>query len=139
MSTILQQNLAKEIIKNAKRKKPLNKGQLVELGGYSKTVAEAKPDAIMSQKGVTDALEDYGFSLDNAKKVVTSIMLDNKQKSEARLRATDQVFKVHHAYEDGSNTTRPIIINMPLQVSQSFNINGTDTEAIRSNPQQEQI
>lgn len=137
MSTILQQNLAKEIIKNVKRKKPLNKKDLVVMGGYSETVAKAKPDVIISQKGVTDALEDYGFSLDNAKKVVTSIMLDTKQKAEARLRATDQVFKVNHAYEDGSNTTRPIIINMPLQVNQRFDINGTNPETIRSNPQQE--
>lgn len=126
MSTILQQNLAKEIIKNAKRKKPLNKKDLLVSVGYTQTVAETKPQEIIDQKGVKEALEDYGFSVDNAKKVVSEIMLDSKQKAEARLRATDQVFKVNHVYEEGSGGARPIIINMPMQVLQSFNIKQED-------------
>ena len=62
MATALQENLAKEIVKNTRRKKPLNKGQLVELGGYSKTVAIAKPEVILSQKGVKDSLRKLGLT-----------------------------------------------------------------------------
>jgi hypothetical protein len=111
MPTVLQQNLAKEIIQNTKRKKPKNKGELVEMGGYSKTVAEAKPQVIIDQKGVQEALDDFGFSENNAKKVVSSIMLNEKTDPNPRLKATDQVFKVHGSYAPDKN----ININMNVK------------------------
>lgn len=98
MPTNLQRNLAENIVKNLKRKKPLNKKELVVLGGYSETVAEAKPNTIIQQKGVQEALEEYGFTEDNAKKVVASIMLNEKVEPNARLKATDQVFKLKGSY-----------------------------------------
>lgn len=101
MATELQTNLAKEIIKNTKRKKPLNKGKMLEIVGYKESVARAKPGEIIEQKGVKQALEDFGFSEENAKKVVAGIMLSDKAKDESRLKATDQVFKVHGSYKNG--------------------------------------
>lgn len=98
MSTLLQQNLAQNIVKNLKRKKPLNKKELVVLGGYSQTVAEAKPNAIIEQKGVQEALEEYGFTEDNAKKVVSQILLNERVEPNARLKAASEVFKVKGTY-----------------------------------------
>lgn len=97
MPTILQDRLAQEIVKNSKRRKPLNKRDLVVSGGYSITVAEAKPDEILTQKGVIESLENYGFTEDNAKKVVSHILLRSKRE-DMRLRASEQVFKVLGSY-----------------------------------------
>lgn len=102
MSTILQQNLAKEIIKNSKRKKPLNKKELLVSSGYGEISAKASAGFIIDQKGVLEALEDYGFSVDNAQKVVAEILLNPKNDPNARLKASDQVFKVHGKYNDSS-------------------------------------
>lgn len=93
MSTELQQNLAKEIIANSKRKKPKDKGQLLESAGYGIITAQASPGRTIEQKGVKDALIDFGFNPDNAKKVVAEILLNEDNDPNARLKATDQVFK----------------------------------------------
>lgn len=98
MSTILQQNLAKEIIKNVKRKKPLNKKELVVSSGYSEISAESSSHIILQQEGVIEALEDFGFSVENAKRVVGSILNNEKVEPSTRLRASEQVFKVHGTY-----------------------------------------
>lgn len=97
MPTILQKRLAGEIIKNTKRAKPFNKRDLVVSGGYSKTVAIAKPEVILTQKGVLKELENYGFTEENAKKVVSEILLKSKRE-DMRLRASEQVFKVLGSY-----------------------------------------
>lgn len=66
--------------------------------GYSKNVAEAKPKDILGSEGVQEELKALGFTEDNAKKVVESIMLNEDVDASARLKATDQVFKVHGSY-----------------------------------------
>jgi hypothetical protein len=73
MSTILQQNLAREIVKNATRKKPLNKGKLLEIAGYDKTTAEATPTKIIEQKGVKDALREWGLT----EELIASSLVDD--------------------------------------------------------------
>lgn len=114
MSTELQKNLALNIVKNAKRKKPLNKGQLVESVGYSKTVAEAKPQEIIDQKGVQDALNDYGFNVDKAKEVVGKIMNSESVDPNPRLKAADMIFEVHGSYAP----TKTINLNLDVPISQ---------------------
>ncbi|MFA6585561.1 MAG: hypothetical protein WCS86_00140 [Candidatus Paceibacterota bacterium] len=98
MSTIKQKKLAKEIVNNMKRTKPINKGKLVEMVGYSKITAETKPGEIIHQKGVQEELKELGFDEDSAKKVVSEIMNNPKAEPGARLKATDQVFKVLGLY-----------------------------------------
>lgn len=100
MATELQKKLATEIIKNVKRKKPKNRGQLLEASGYARKSATSVPGKIINQIGVKEALKDFGFTEDNAKKVVAQIMLNKKTEPNARLKATDQVFKVHGSYKD---------------------------------------
>lgn len=98
MPTILQENLAEEIIKNTKRKKPKNKKELLVSAGYDVITAEASPGRTLEQKGVEEALEDRGFSIENAKRVVQSILNNEKIKPDSRLKASDQVFKVLGGY-----------------------------------------
>ncbi len=121
MATIKQKRVANLIIENMTLDKPMTGGEIVESSGYGVSMKK-NPQVVLESDGVKEELELAGFSLNNAKRVVTEIMLDDKQKAEARLKATDQVFKVHHAYEDGSGGTRPINLVIPIQVSQSFNI-----------------
>jgi hypothetical protein len=111
MSTELQKNLAQEIIKNTKRKKPKNKKELLVSAGYDETTATATPGDIIGQKGVKEALEDLGFTEESAKKVVLSIMMNERVDPNARLKATDQVFKVRGSYAPEKS------INLNVEVS----------------------
>ncbi|HEY4505210.1 MAG TPA: hypothetical protein VJG67_00765 [Candidatus Paceibacterota bacterium] len=97
-STLRQKNLANEIVLNSKRAKPLNKSELLEKVGYTKTQAKKKPGETIAQKGVQEELKALGFDEYSARKVVEEIMLNDKVKPNDRLKATDQVFKVVGAY-----------------------------------------
>lgn len=110
MTTFKQKKLAEEIVNNSKRDKPFNKSQLLEVAGYSKTVAQATPQKIIEQKGVKEELKLLGFDEKSAKKVVSEIMLNNKEDSNTRLRATDQVFKVAGSYIADKVGSKPINI-----------------------------
>jgi len=98
MATERQTQLAKAIIKNSRRKKPLNKKELLVSVGYDETTAEKRAGDVIEAKGVQEVLEDYGFNEDEAKKVVAEIMKNPDADASARLKATDQVFKVHGTY-----------------------------------------
>lgn len=98
MPTILQSRLADEIVLNLKAKKKKNKKQLVLSSGYSENTATRQVPAVFEQKGVQEALKVLGFDALSAKKVVSSIMNNNKVAPATRLKATDQVFKVVGEY-----------------------------------------
>jgi hypothetical protein len=93
-----QKKLAEMIIENSTLDKPLNKGEMLEKVGYAKSVAEAKASDIIESEGVQTALTQSGFTEENAKKVVESIMLDPTKDPNSRLKASDMVFKVHGSY-----------------------------------------
>lgn len=99
MPTQRQRKVAKLIIENTTLDKPKTGGQIVESSGYGVSMKK-NPQVILESEGVKQALEDYGFNEDNAKKVVSEIMLNSKEKAETRLKATDQVFKVHNSYKE---------------------------------------
>lgn len=98
MPTLRQKKLAKNIVENSKRDKPLNKQELVVSSGYGEISAKSSAHIILEQKGVQEALSDLGFTEDGAKKVVQEIMYNPKVDANSRLKATDQVFKVHGSY-----------------------------------------
>lgn len=122
MATVLQENLARNIVKNLKRKKPLNKKELVVSSGYGMTTAEKQIPAVFNQKGVQEELQNLGFSEDGAKKVVQEIMYNPKEKADARLKATDQVFKVQGSYKEG-NVAIGNVIFLPLEIMEKHGIN----------------
>ena len=94
MVTVRQRRAAKLIIENATLDKPLNAGQIVEKSRYSKSMV-IKPSLVLESAGVKDALNEAGFSEDNAKKVVAEILLSPLAKDNDRLKAADMVFDVH--------------------------------------------
>lgn len=98
MATVRQRKLAEAIIENSTLDKPLNAGQMLEKVGYSKNVASAKSADIINSEGVQSTLQEYGFNEDNAKRVVTDILLDEKKDANVRLKASDMVFKVYGTY-----------------------------------------
>lgn len=97
MSTEKQKAVAKLIVENASLDKPLNGGELLESAGYSKPVT-TYPARVLESTGVQEELEVMGFTIDSAKRVVSEIMHNDKVEPNARLKATDQVFKVRGAY-----------------------------------------
>lgn len=98
MPTILQRNLAKNIILNTKRKKPLNKQELVVLSGYNSVTADRHSKEVIEQKGVIESLAEEGFTEDTAKRVIKSILTNEKNDPGVRIRAAEQVFKVLGSY-----------------------------------------
>lgn len=97
MSTQRQKRIAKLIVENAGLDKPLNNGQIVENSGYGKTMRKY-PKRVIETEGVKNELQTLGFSEEGAKSVVQEILYNPKVDPNARLKASDQVFKVQGSY-----------------------------------------
>ena len=117
MGTIRQKRIAKLIVENAHLDKPLNAGEIVKKGSYSKSM-QIKPSVVIKSEGVIEELAILGFTENNAKNVVAEILLNPDAEDNARLKAADQVFKVHGTYaaekrevkvEDKTEATSKII------------------------------
>ncbi len=111
MATVRQAKLAKAIVENSKRDKPLNKKELLVSVGYSPITADVKQGEIMEQKGVKEELELLGFTEHAAMKVVEEIMNNKEVDPSARLKATDQVFKVRGTYAPEKSIVANIQVN----------------------------
>lgn len=98
MATLRQKKLARNIIENVTRDKPLNKQELVVSSGYGVVTADRHAGEVMEQKGVKEELLILGFDPDTAKKVVSDILRNEKHAPKDRLRAASEVFKVHGTY-----------------------------------------
>lgn len=123
MATIKQKRVAKLIIENATLDEPLNSGQIVEKSRYSKSMV-IKPGVVINTQGVQDALEEYGFTEDNAKKVVSEILLDPKQRPDTRINAAKEVFKVRGSY--APEKSQALNVNIGLN-----KIENVELEALR--------
>ena len=110
MGTLLQKELAQNIIKNATRKKRLNKKELIVSSGYSEISAESSAKLILEQKGVQEELENLGFDPESAKTVVKRIL--TKGKEENQLKAADMIFKVSGEYAPEKHLN----INIPVPI-----------------------
>lgn len=97
MSTLQQKKVAKRIVEAMKSDVPVTGGDILENVGYSKAIVK-NPKMVLESAGVKEALNELGFNEQSAKKVVEEIMLDSDVEPNARLKATDQVFKVHGSY-----------------------------------------
>lgn len=132
MTTVKQKNLAKLTLQHP----TLPKGELVELGGYGDSVIKT-PAKVLESKGYLQELDKLGLT---DELIVNSLVEDIKGKPKNRvseLRLASEIRGLNKNEEQES--TRPIIINMPLQVNQRFEIDGTHTETIGGDTQQEQI
>lgn len=118
MPSVRQKRVAKLVIENTKLDEPLTGGEIVESSGYGASMKK-NPQVVLNSDGVQEELQAQGFTEDNAKEVVQSIMLNEKVEPNARLKASDMVFKVHGSYAPDKN----ININMNVK-----SINPTDKE-----------
>lgn len=98
MATLRQKELAKLIVKNASTKNKRLAKDLLVSAGYGVVTSEASPGRTIEQKGVQKELKLMGFTVENAKRVVSKIMDSEEEDSTPRLKAADMVFKVHGAY-----------------------------------------
>jgi hypothetical protein len=97
MPTQRQKRVAKLIIENATLDKPLTGGEMLANVSYSAGL-QKQPSRILESEGVREALNDYGFSEDNAKRVVAGILNEPKAANKDRLKASELVFKVHGTF-----------------------------------------
>lgn len=111
MASIRQRRVAKLIIENAKSVNPITDIEILKRSNYSTSTAETKSTKIIASNGVQEVLKESGFTEENAKKVVQSIMLNERTDPNARLKATDQVFKVQGSYAPEKS------VNLNVEVS----------------------
>lgn len=109
-ATIKQERVAGLIIENASLDKPLNAGQILEKAGYNKNISKT-PGKVINSRGVQEELEMAGFNERAAMKVVDEIMNDKNVDPSARLKATDQVFKVRGTYAPEKSIVANIQVN----------------------------
>lgn len=109
-ATIKQERVAGLIIENASLDKPLNAGQILEKAGYNKNISKT-PGKVINSRGVQEELEFAGFNERSAMKVVDEIMNDKNVDPSARLKATDQVFKVRGTYAPEKSIVANIQVN----------------------------
>lgn len=112
--TFRQKKLAKVIIENSTLDKPLNGGEMVEKVGYAKSLVDY-PKKVIETEGVQKALADLGFSEEGAMKVVEQIMYNPEVDANARLKATDQVFKVRGSYAPEKSMSLNVNVNAEVQ------------------------
>lgn len=103
-----QKKAARLIIENARLDKPLNSGQIVASSGYGKSM-QKNPGIVLNSDGVQQELKVLGFDANSAKQVVKELMLDPNVDPSARLKATDQVFKVTGSYAPVETKTKATI------------------------------
>ncbi len=111
MATVRQKKLARLIVENATLDKPLNKTQLVVNSGYTAVQAKRKQKEITESNGVKKELEVLGFTEEAAMKVVQEIMNNEDVDPSARLKATDQVFKIRGTYAPEKSIVANIQLN----------------------------
>ena len=97
MPTLRQKRVAKKIIIASQLDNPPTGGEILKSTDYG-IDAQRNPGRILESEGVKEALSDYGFSEENAKKVVGKVMNDDSVEPHARLKAADLTFKVHGTY-----------------------------------------
>jgi hypothetical protein len=120
MATTKQKRVAKLIIENTLLDTPLTGGEIVENSGYGESM-KLYPKRVIDTEGVTQALAEYGFTEDNAKRVVTDILLNEDERAETRLKASDMVFKVHGTYAPEKSTAVNVNVDARLEDKDGLN------------------
>src|SRR3990167_11243695 len=129
MATVRQRRVARLIIKNATLDKPKTGGEIVESSGYGVSMKK-NPQVILKSEGVSETLTDYGFSEDNAKKVVASILLNDDADSGHRLKAASEVFKVQGTYAP----EKSVSLNIEVPIAKQKIATDAITRFLNGNP-----
>ncbi len=94
LPTKLQRKTASNLIEylDPKSERFANLTELLIDAGFTKLTAGANPKAIITSRGVQQALSDLGFKEDSAKAIVAEILLNGAEAN--RLKAAEMIFKV---------------------------------------------
>lgn len=124
MATQLQKDLAEAMVLNAKlpRDKRKNKGELLESVGYSTKVAKHKPKEILNQKGVKEALQEYGLT---EGLVVTALVSDIKGKPKKRVKELGLAADILGLREQSKNDNKTLVVLISGQTADRYGINRT--------------
>ena len=84
--------------------------------GFSELTAGANPKAIITSRGVQQALSDLGFKEDSAKAIVAEILLSGAEAN--RLKAAEMIFKVFGTFapEQKDVTLKGFFINLYKEI-----------------------
>lgn len=118
MPTILQQDLAEAIVKNTKlpRDKKKNKGELLESVGYSAKVAKHKPTEILEQKGVKEALANYGLTEGLITKALVSDIKAKKRNRLGEMRLGAEILKMNDTSKSQTQLNVQIINGVEINI-----------------------
>ena len=112
--TMKQRRLAREIVRAIETGEGVTSyAGAMRKAGYAEGTIHSSPGRQRGLAGVQESMEELGFTADNAKKVVTEIMLNPEEKARDRLTATDQTFKIHGEYKPEQR------VNLNLNVDQA--------------------
>jgi len=108
-----QKRLARNIVDNVIRDKPLNAGELVVRSSYSEKAGRSHPSTYIKTKGVKKALENMGFSEFNAMRIIGEILTQPLDKMsltpENQIRAAQEVFKIRGSYAPEKLDVRKVV------------------------------
>ena len=122
--TIRQRRVAKKLVEAVENGIDTTAGEIVESSRYSKSMA-IKPGVVIQSKGVQEALEDLGFTIDGADSVVKKILYKSKRE-DMRLRAADMVYKRRGAYEDTKQGAgKTLIVQITQETAERYGITPT--------------
>lgn len=123
MSTHLQADIATELIKDFKKpaNKRRNKTELLESVGYAESTARTEQKRVLESKGVQYELKKRGFTIENAQKVISEIMLDENQEARDRLKGAELTLKAHHVFTDGVDQ-RTIVVQLSNEATSKYSV-----------------
>jgi|SRR3990167_3226117 len=123
-----QRKLARKIIEVTNKGETPTKEALLKSAGYSDTTAQGHGKEIIESEGVQIMLNEYGFTEENAKKVVASILnsptVYEMVTPENQLSAAREVFKVKGSY--APTESKSLQVNVDLDI-----LANSDLDAIR--------
>jgi hypothetical protein len=105
-----QRRVAKKIIENITLDEPKTGGEILEEVGYGPGMVK-NPGKIVESEGVYKALAEQGFTVDNAKGVVAEILLNKSSKDADRLKAAENVFKIHGSFAPEKSMNLNLVVD----------------------------
>lgn len=123
VSTIKQRKLARKIIEITNKGEAPTKEALLRSVGYSVASSQGHAQEIIESEGVQNALDEYGFTEENAKKVLASILnsptVFEMVTPDNQIRAAQEVFKVRGSYAPAKSETKALNIDVKIDNSET--------------------
>lgn len=114
LPTERQKKLARILIENQKRDKPLSKKEMVKQAGFAPSVYENKAHQAITAPGTKEAMKDLGFSEDVGKKKLLELLNSGTASNDQIIKICQEIFKVNGTYApaktDNTNKNLSVVI-----------------------------